>query len=196
MKKLTTKPHLFLTIAIALVAGCGKNDSQVPTSDSLEPLTAETTERELIVNAMPFEGIEIKLGGEAGQPLEIQVGQKLSGEFSSPQSGSYEHLGVHIGTHENTSDGDVRLELCSTEICSGGTVSVKGAPDNQFLGVKLAPELEVPAGGALRYTIERVSGDKPLAIWMYPKGEAFATSIGADGTTLETAPKLKVGIRP
>lgn len=195
MKKLIGKSQLIAAITVALVAGCGKNDSQGPTADSAAGAPAAPA-RSVVVNTMPFEGVEIELGSEANQPLILAVAQKISGEFAAPQAGTYERLGVLIGTYFDSADGDVRLELCSGETCSAGTASVKGTPDNDFLGVRLEPELVVPAGGALRYTIERVSGEKPLAIWVYPKGKVFAKSTGADGSALETAPKLKVGIRP
>lgn len=196
MKKLIGRAQLVAAITAALVAGCAKNDSQAPTADIAAGAPTETAEQSVVINAMPFEGIEIELGSEANEPLVLPVAQKISGEFTAPQAGTYERLGVLIGTYFDSSDGDLHLELCSGETCSAGTASVKGTPDNDFLGVQLEPELIVPAGGALRYTIERVSGEKPLAIWMYPKGEVFAKSTGVDGTTLETAPKLKVGIRP
>src|SRR5688572_23906719 len=170
--KLITRSLLVAAVALAL-SSCAKDDSQPPVADVTAPSPAEAAAQSIVVNAMPFEGLEIALGGDGNQPLDLSATQKISGEFAAPQGGTLERIGVLIGNYGNISDGDTRIEVCSGETCAAGTSQTKGTPDNDFLGVQLTPGLPVTQGAALRYTIERLSGDKPLAIWMYPKGAVF-----------------------
>jgi hypothetical protein len=99
----------------------------------------------------------------AGQRVEISVG----GEPDTPITVSA--VSLLLKTYNNTSSGRLRVTICSdATTCADGLSGVGDAGDNMPLLITLDHPLQIDAKKGYTFSIEKLDGDKDVALWMYP----------------------------
>jgi len=109
-------------------------------------------------------------------PLLLQPGQTATGTLAASlvkETVTVTGMGVAIGNYYNTSDGLLRLTLCSGVDCETGARDLKQSRDNVVFDLTLAKPLQIASNTPVSYTITHEGGKTPVALWAFPvTGEA------------------------
>lgn len=181
---------LFACVLLALLSACNKQHSTTTT-----PPAASVSQREAPVASVGAIGtllVQASSGNTASaKPAPMAIGQTISGIVNAHKQGRILAFDVQIGNYQNISDGALAVKLCAGGVCSDGSASLAGSTDNQYLEIPLRHPLEATDGGELRYTLTRIAGTNPLAVWTY--SDPAVATVMPDGTSQPRT--LKIGLR-
>jgi hypothetical protein len=100
----------------------------------------------------------------------LHAGERLSGWFPIPADGGGEvrAVSVLIGTYLGAADGTLWIDLCGRRGCTSGSARLEGATDDAQISVPLQAPLTVEPEETLRWTVEHLTGDSAVAVWLAP----------------------------
>ena len=136
--------------------------------------------------------VELLTDPTSQEAFPLATGSFISGSFTTPDAGGISSVSVVIGNYDNTSDGDLTAKLCQNEQCETGSVDLAQSVDNHYLAIALEHPLKVSSDTPVTYTLTRVHGTKPMAIWTYAPG-THLTQMKINGAApIERTPNLAI----
>ena len=118
-----------------------------------------------------IKSISSQTASSGNLPLLLQAGQIATGTLPAgltKQTVTVTGVGVVLGNYYNTSDGLLKLTLCSGDVCETGARDLKQSRDNVVFDIALANPLQVISNSPVRYTIAHEGGKTPIALWTFP----------------------------
>jgi len=106
----------------------------------------------------------------SGQWVEIST----QADTSTPSP--IEAISVLVGTYYNTSTGHLKVTVCADAACAGGVADLSRAEDNKPLLIPLDQPVRVKSGTQYVVRIEKLDGEKDVALWMFPRASTNATT--------------------
>lgn len=161
----TSVLSLAYVLAVVALAGCkpATEDKAAAPAESV-PIAPTDIRAASAAPAM----VEIPVANEGGTPHLMAATGALSGAFSAPKAGEVRAVGIQIGNFGGTADGTASLKVCQANKCQEATAKIAGSADNSYLQFPLPVPLDVAAGSVVTYTLTRVDGTQPFAVWSYP----------------------------
>jgi hypothetical protein len=104
-------------------------------------------------------------------PYRLASGQRaeISAQEKPDILSTVTAISMLVGTYNNTSSGHLKVTLCAgTSTCSEGLADIRQAEDNRPLLITLDRPVTIEAGKGYTIRIEKLDGDKDVALWMYP----------------------------
>ncbi len=101
-------------------------------------------------------------GLATGQRVEISA----KGESTTPFIVAA--VSLLVGTYSNTSTGHLKVTICAGATCAEGLADLGLAEDKKPLPIALDHHVRVEAGTGYIIRIEKLDGDKDVALWMFP----------------------------
>jgi hypothetical protein len=117
----------------------------------------------------------------SNRSIVVAQGESIKGTFMPAGALRVDAVAVQIGNGGGAADGELRIKLCQDGKCVEGTAGVAGSKDNEYLEIRLTPNLPVTfEAGMISYELTRVSGTKEVVAWTYP-GNARTTNMELKG---------------
>jgi hypothetical protein len=103
-------------------------------------------------------------------PYALAAGQRIeiSGQREPDNLSPVTAVSLMVATYGDISSGHLKVTLCAQSSCAEGLADLGRAIDNGPLVIALDRPVEVEAGKGYTIRIEKLDGDKDVAIWMYP----------------------------
>jgi hypothetical protein len=106
--------------------------------------------------------------GNYAYPLAAGARVEISAEATSTKPLSVTAVSLLVGTYTSTSTGHLKVTLCADAVCAEGVSDLGSAEDNKPLPFALDHPIQFEAGAKYTIRIEKLDGDKPVALWMFP----------------------------
>ncbi len=168
-------------------------------SDVVWLFTTEAATREhVFVGGRELAGqtAAVKLGYNSSQ-VEIPSEQRNNHAVSVPSGGFVEAavsgagvpsgvadaVGVLHGNMGNTSDGELRVRICSLGKCAQGIRDLAHTPDNDFLWFALDRPLPM-SGAKIDVRLDHIGGRVPEGLWLWPEVAGTEESVSVAGKRL------------
>ncbi len=124
----------------------------------------------------------------------LSPGQVLSGIVPGDhiRRGNLDSLAVVIGTYRGVSDGELTVRLCTNRDCVDGSAPLVTAVDNVAVKIPFARALAVEDDDELHYRLTHATGDRAVAVYLWPQSVDAAGSV----PPIETPDGMKPGYAP
>jgi hypothetical protein len=130
--------------------------------------------------------------GQANTRVDLEMGHTISGELHGSKPGRLVGFGVKIGNYKNRSDGNLTIEVCQLNRCSGATSNLVGSENNKYLNFKFSDPIDIVADKSVEWTITKASGNHPVAVWIYPLDDNAAAVTLPDGSHKYLSPRISL----
>ena len=101
-------------------------------------------------------------------PLDAGAQLEIAARATSSTVSGVTAVSLLIGTYGGISTGHLKVTLCSEDTCAEGASDLDSAEDNKPLRFALDHPIQVAAGATYTIRVEKLGGDKPVALWMFP----------------------------
>lgn len=106
--------------------------------------------------------------GNYAYPLVDGARVKISAQATPTRPLSVTAVSLLVGTYNNTSTGHLKVTLCTDATCAEGLSDLGSAEDNKPLRIALNHPVRMEVGTKYTVSIEKLDGDKYVALWMFP----------------------------
>jgi hypothetical protein len=106
--------------------------------------------------------------GKYAYPLVAGSRVKISAQAATTEPLSITAVSLLVGTYNNTSTGHLKVTLCAYATCAEGLSDLESAEDNKPLRIALSQPIRMEVGANYTITIEKLDGNKDVALWMFP----------------------------
>jgi hypothetical protein len=106
--------------------------------------------------------------GKYAYPLVAGARVKISAQAATTEPLSVTAVSLLVGTYNNTSTGHLKVTLCAYATCAEGLSDVESAEDNKPLRIALSQPIRMEVGTKYTIIIEKLDGNKDVALWMFP----------------------------
>lgn len=136
-----------------------------------------TAVKYILASSSPFVH-SVLVSGKSGNsaPLLLKEGQPFSGVLPSAisESGWIQSFGVVIGMYGQAVSGEMRVILCSGNVCSSGSGSLVRAQDRGVFEIPLNAPLQIVPSQEISYELtyvqdnENIRSDSYVFLWLWP----------------------------
>jgi hypothetical protein len=172
MKKLR---YILCLVALAFLAACSQGAGQSDGKGGEKEAwggheRAKVVDLDQVIPGAHHSELAVPSGDDQAKPL--YVGDAISGEVRSPESGELVGFGLKIGNYNGASKGDLILSICVQTKCEELRQDLKDSVDNNYFIYTLQSPLNVGVGDSVKFSLKHESGEGAVAIWSYPGSDA------------------------
>jgi hypothetical protein len=111
-------------------------------------------------------------------PYRLAAGQRveISAQTESTAPFTVTSVSLPVETYFNTSNGHLMATFCADTTCAEGLADLGLAGDNNTLRIALDHSVRAEAGMGYTVRIEKLDGDKDVAVWMFPLASMDTTT--------------------
>ena len=106
--------------------------------------------------------------GNYAYPLAAGARVEISARVTPTNPLTVTAVSLLVGTYYNTSTGHLNVTLCVDATCAQGLAAIGLGEDNKPLRIALNHPIRMEAGTEYTIRIEKLDGDKDVALWMFP----------------------------